>query len=139
MFPVIPITDQIFLPTYITIISLIYTLSLFWLLKRSKQYGFSARVALDSAFAVMIGGFVGARLFHVFYEAFDYYQQDWMRVFYIWHGGFVFYGGAIGALIAVYFYTRISRIHFMDLADMYAIVFSVGYGFGRIACFLNGC
>jgi phosphatidylglycerol:prolipoprotein diacylglycerol transferase len=87
----------------------------------------------------MVSGFVGARLFHVFYENFDYYLENPINILTIWNGGFVFYGGAIGVLIATSVFIRIKKMNFLRWADLFAPVFAFGYAIGRFGCFLNGC
>src|SRR5690606_9254272 len=88
---------------------------------------------------VMIGGFVGARLFHVFYEAWDVYRDNPWLIVQFWRGGFVFYGGFAGALVAAWMTLRLKKESFLEWANFFAPVIAVTYAIGRIGCFLNGC
>jgi phosphatidylglycerol:prolipoprotein diacylglycerol transferase len=82
---------------------------------------------------------MGARLFHIFYEEPSYYWQHPARVFFIWQGGFVWYGGCLTALGAGWLWCRSTKISFLAWSDFFSPMAAVGYGLGRIACFLNGC
>ena len=139
MFPVIKITDSLNLPVYLLIVSLIYTFSLFWIIKRSEKLNFSREHTLNLSLMIMLGGFLGARLLHVLYEEPLYYKENISNIFKFWQGGFVFYGGAIGAFVFSFTYINHKKISFHKWADFFTPVFSLGYVFGRIACFLNGC
>jgi prolipoprotein diacylglyceryl transferase len=55
---------------------------------------------------VVIATIVGARLGHVFFYSWDYYSQNIGEILMIWKGGLASHGGAIGILVALYFYSR---------------------------------
>ena len=139
MAPFIHLTDTVSLPTYLLIISLAYTIAVIWAFYRAPKLNMERAIALDLGLMIMMGGFFGARLFHIFYENFDYYMLFPWDVFKIWQGGFVFYGGFIGALLACIAYAKLRKIDFWEWADFYAPILAFGYGFGRLGCFLNGC
>lgn len=55
-------------------------------------------------------------------------------------GGMVFYGGFIGATLALKIYIKFSKIHDRHiLSDIFAISVPLFHTFGRIGCFLGGC
>ena len=54
-------------------------------------------------------------------------------------GGFVFYGGLIGAIVGLYIYSKQRWNRFFDLLDTYASIFPLGQAIGRIGCYFNGC
>ena len=66
-----------------------------------------------------------------------------LQFFKIWDGGIVFYGSAIGELIAGIIARRrfLSRfnISMFTLADVVAPSIAIGLCLGRVGCFLNGC
>jgi phosphatidylglycerol:prolipoprotein diacylglycerol transferase len=95
--------------------------------------------AIDLALAVLIGGFLGARLLHIFFEEFELYRLNPMAVLYIWNGGFVYLGGVVGALVASVLFCKVKNEPFWFWADIATLPIAFGYGLGRIACFLNGC
>lgn len=139
MYPVIRLSETIHLPTYLLLLSLVYCAGIFWVMARARSKDFPLATALDFSLAIMLGGFLGARLFHVAWEAPQHYLSNPIDVFRIWQGGFVFYGGLIGAFLATWALSSFKKISFLDWADFFAPVLSLGYAVGRLACFLNGC
>ena len=53
--------------------------------------------------------------------------------------GYVFYGGLIGIIAGIAFYTHYRRLPMLVFANVLAIVIPLFHGFGRIGCFLAGC
>lgn len=87
----------------------------------------------------MVGALLGSRGLHIFYEDFDYYREHPLDVFKVWQGGFVFYGGLLGAFLGLLIFTRIKKESTWKWLDFYAPVTALGYAIGRIGCFLTGC
>jgi len=127
------------LPTYNILISLIFCVLVWYVNGRALKKNYSGTTALDLTITVLLAGAVGARLLHIIYEAPQYYLEDPWRVFYIWHGGFVFFGGVLGALLGAWIALKIKGQSFPMWADFAAPVVSLGYILGRFACFLTGC
>jgi len=139
VFPVIEISNDVFLPTYLLLISAVYCFALLWIYRRAVNQGFAVNATLDLSLYIMIGGFVGARLLHVVYENPNYYLENPLDIFKIWQGGFVFYGGALGVLAAALIWLKKNGQAFGPWADLFAPVIAGGYALGRIGCFLAGC
>lgn len=53
--------------------------------------------------------------------------------------GMVFYGGLIGAILAVIIYTKIKRLNFWDYMDAWAPSAGIILFFARMGCFFAGC
>lgn len=140
MYPLIPITKSVALPTYYFILSLTVCLGLVWLTRRAQRLHLSRKISLDLSLIVMMSGFLGGRLFHIFYEDFSYYREDPWRALQIWNGGFVFYGGALlaGCLSLIYLYLT-DKKHLKNYLDLFAPVLSLSYMLGRFACLFAGC
>ncbi len=139
MFPLIQLGPDFFIPTYFFWISFTYSLCFIYLTYRAEKLDMPRVLALDVAFAAMAGGFVGARLFSVFYEEWPYYRAHPLEIVKFWHGGFVFYGGLFGAIAAAFILLWIKKEKFWPWADLFAPILSLGYAVGRIGCFLAGC
>lgn len=137
--PTLNFGGGLILPTYPLFISLLFTGIIFYINKRAFKRDHSAATALDLFLWVVIGGTLGARLFHVLYEAPAYYMQNPLHVFYFWQGGFVFYGGVIAGFFAGWLNLKIKKQSFPLWLDFFTPVISLGYAFGRWACFLAGC
>lgn len=126
-------------PTYLFLISLAYCIGVVWISARARSHNMDYKLSLDLALLFMIGSLAGARLLHVIYERPDIYIADPVRVFEIWKGGFVYYGGAILATLLCYLLVRYKKQSFLVWADLYTPLFPFGYGLGRLGCFFAGC
>jgi len=140
LYPLIHLTEDLNIPSFFLVISLVVTMGLFWIAQRSDRYGIPKKNILDLSLLLMISSLLGGRVFHVVYENLEYYGQNPVRIFYLWEGGFVFYGGMIFSLISAIAYLKFIHapkkgIYF----DAFAPVLSFVYGFGRLGCFLAGC
>lgn len=94
----------------------------------------------------MLGAFLGAKLLYLLTVF-----PDLLRDFHLLAtrptqfltqyilGGFVFYGGLLGALLAGYLYCRVSRVSFWPILGRVLPVLPLIHGFGRIGCFFTGC
>ena len=139
MHPLIHITDSFALPTYLVFMSLIYSISIIWIFIRSKKLNLNPKIAMDISIAIMIGGLIGARLAHVFYEHLDYYMQYPQEIYKVWNGGFVFYGGLIGGFLSSYIYVIQKKEDPLQWMDAFAPLLAIGYGIGRLGCLFAGC
>jgi phosphatidylglycerol:prolipoprotein diacylglycerol transferase len=140
LYPFIHLAEGLDIPTYFLVISLVVSAGLFWVVRRCEIYNLPKKNVLDLSLLLMLSALLGARLFHAVYENFDFYRQYPVRFFYLWEGGFVFYGGMILAFIAAFAYLHFIRAPQKgDYFDTFAPVLSFTYGFGRIGCFLAGC
>lgn len=127
------------LPTYFVVISALITGVVFWINQRSYKKQYSGSTAFDLFFAVMISGFLGARLFHVVFEEWNYYRQDPVQILMFWQGGFVFYGGLIFGVLGGWLALQWKKQSFPLWLDFFTPLVSLGYAGGRVACFLTGC
>jgi len=127
------------IPTYFLYLSVLFSALAFLLPWWAHRYNQNVLHALNLALTIMIVGFLGARIFHVFFESPEIYLQDPKLIFLIWQGGFVFYGGAIPAFLAAALYVKIYKLDFATWADFWAPIAAFAYGAGRVACLLSGC
>ena len=97
----------------------------------------------------MIGIMAGARLGHcLFYEPSYYLSYPLEMILpitfppdggikFIGYQGLASHGGALGLLIALYFYSRKTKHSIIDTIDLIAVVAALGSGFIRLANFMN--
>lgn len=85
----------------------------------------------------LIGGFVGARLFHVV-DRWDLYAGNPVSALYIWEGGLAIYGGLVGGVLSGLIYAWRQGLPFWRVADGAAPGLILGQGLGRLACIPNG-
>jgi phosphatidylglycerol:prolipoprotein diacylglycerol transferase len=89
---------------------------------------------------LLLGGILGARvMFIVTYWQDEFAGKPWWEIFMIQRGGLVFYGGLIGASLAVIVFALLKKVSVWKLADILAPSIALGSMFGRIGCLMNGC
>jgi phosphatidylglycerol:prolipoprotein diacylglycerol transferase len=94
--------------------------------------------AAELFFYAVLSGFLGSRILYVLIN-FDVFRQDPTRVFNIWEGGLVFYGGLFPAAMVAFWYMRRHGLPLWKLADLISPLIALGLSFGRVGCFLAGC
>jgi phosphatidylglycerol:prolipoprotein diacylglycerol transferase len=87
-------------------------------------------------FAAAVGGLIGARLLFILEEWNHFLRSPWD--FILSGAGFSWYGGLIGGILAVSWWVRWHRIPWPKATDITAPAIALGYGVGRIGCFLAG-
>ena len=114
-------------------------LSLFLMSRRALKEGFpKADEVLDIAFTILVWGFLGARLFYVI-QNLSYYAAEPLKIFAVWEGGLIFYGGVLAALVGFWLTVRKLNVSFWKALDFIVPYGALAHAFGRIGCFLNGC
>lgn len=113
--------------------------------RRAPRAGLAGERIVDAGVWLILGAVVGARALYVV-SYWDTLFSDplfpnaaWTEVFMVQRGGLVYYGGLIGACLACVLYARARKLALWKLADVFAPSIALGYVFGRIGCFLNGC
>src|SRR5512135_2770023 len=112
-----------------------------------KRRGKDPEMVWDLLVYLIIGGVIGARLWHIFTPPPSSIAQGFTTQFYlthpldalaIWKGGLGIPGTIIGGLIALYLYTRSNKsISFVDWADIAAPCLALGQAIGRWGNFFN--
>jgi phosphatidylglycerol:prolipoprotein diacylglycerol transferase len=124
---------------YYLLIGLDCIILLFWVIKRSKKMQLSVGNALDLTALLMLSAFIGARFFHVLYEEPNFYKENPQRVLQIWYGGFVFYGGFLGAVVSGILWLKYKKLDLLTWMDFFAPMGAFAYAFGRLSCVMAGC
>lgn len=111
----------------------------FWLVtKEATRKGFAKESIYDLAIWVVVGGMIGARLFHVIDHWPDVFSKDPGRIFAIWEGGLAIWGGIVGGLITLAFIALRKRWNLARLLDSFAPGVVLGQAIGRFACIITG-
>jgi phosphatidylglycerol:prolipoprotein diacylglycerol transferase len=92
--------------------------------------------AVGMVAVAVVAGIVGAKLWHVIDTPMEFREQGWSVLWdtagFAWFGGLVF---GISALVFQGWWAKIGGLRTLDLAAPAA---AIGYGIGRIGCFLSG-
>ena len=86
----------------------------------------------------VIGGIIGARLFHVIDKWSTIYQYDPKQILYFWEGGLSLYGALVGGFVFGITYAAIRKLPLGKVADLAAPGMVLGQAIGRIGCLING-
>lgn len=90
-----------------------------------------------------LGGFLGAKLLYLLVSA---PQIEWGRIFRdpdyfraVIQGGFVFYGGLIGGILAGFLCAKLHKINVLAYFEEYIYLLPLIHAFGRLGCHMAGC
>lgn len=86
---------------------------------------------------LVLGGFVGARLFHVFVFQWDYYQYHPNEIIKIWEGGIAIQGALLFGAVVLLLYAKVKKTKFFKLTDTISLGLPLGQAIGRIGNFFN--
>lgn len=112
-------------------------LTCIWVLRKElRRKNFPADWANNIVIVAAIAGIIGARIYFIL-EYFDEFLQDPLSMIFT-GSGLTWYGGFIAAFIAVIITLRKLPAPTLVLADLVAPLLLLGYGIGRIGCFLSG-
>ncbi|MBX2994366.1 MAG: prolipoprotein diacylglyceryl transferase [Bdellovibrionaceae bacterium] len=125
--------------TYLIYQSLLYTALVIYAYFRIDRHEVDFKTAWNLVLIIMVGGFIGGRLFHVVYEYPSLYLEHPMQILRFWEGGFVFFGGFLVAMAGFAGYIFWKHEPFLRWADFFAPIIALGYAFGRLGCLIAGC
>lgn len=104
--------------------------------KRAKNMRLSVDIVSGLVLAVIIFGFLGAKLLYCIVEIKSIISSP---ILILSGGGFVVYGGIIGGILAAMVYCKMKKVSFLQYFDLLVPSVAIAQGFGRIGCFLAGC
>ena len=153
--------------------------------REARRQGLDGSKVLDLSFWMLVTGLLGSRVLYVALNARTFASicagggddvvaarsvgrviGDCTRVFQVWEGGLVFYGGFIAACLVAFAFARRQGWSFIDgnpqrvpipsrdgvhrgdpgtlrafwaLGDLFAPSLAIGHAFGRLGCFTAGC
>ena len=110
-----------------------------WLVSlEAKKRGFDDNIIYNLCVLLLVSGIISARIFYVVLS-WDYFKADPLEIIRLQHGGLVWFGGLIGAVISSALFLKINRLPVMQMIDLFAPYVALGQAIGRIGCFFNGC
>lgn len=101
-----------------------------------RLFKINAETILDLSFYLIIGGLVGARLYHVGLE-WAYYAKNYWEIVMVWQGGLAIHGGVLGGLIVILVFARLKKINFWYLTGAVAPALLLGQMIGRWGNYFN--
>jgi phosphatidylglycerol---prolipoprotein diacylglyceryl transferase len=98
--------------------------------REMERRGFSSDPVPDIVAATLVGFIVGAKVYYAILT------HSWSSIF--TRGGFVFWGGFAGSVIAGALMIRHKKLRFWHIADVFCIGLAGGYSVGRTGCWAVG-
>jgi len=98
--------------------------------------GYDKKVWYDMLFYSLLGGFIGARLYHIILEL-PYYLKNPLEIFQVWHGGLAIHGGIIGGGLVVYYFAKKNKWAVLSILDILVIAMPLGQALGRWGNYFN--
>ncbi|NLX14496.1 MAG: prolipoprotein diacylglyceryl transferase [Phycisphaerales bacterium] len=127
------------IPAYVAMVMIALLVGVWWAGRLARKFKADPEVILNMGILILVFYVIGARTFYVIHYWETEFAQDPKRAFFIWGGGFEFYGGFIGAFTACCLYLLIARLPIRLYADLFAPPLMLGAGLGRLGCYLFGC
>lgn len=112
----------------------------------AKRRGKDSNLVWDILPWLLVGGIIGARLWHVFTPSASnvamglttkYYLTHPLQILMIWNGGLGIPGALIGGALALWIYCRATKQKFLEWADIIAPSLLIGQAIGRWGNFIN--
>jgi phosphatidylglycerol:prolipoprotein diacylglycerol transferase len=107
-------------------------------LAKEKKLSLSRDDIGDVVFYLIIGIVLGARVIYILFYNLGYYVSNPLEMLALWHGGLSFHGGFLGAIVAIYLFSRKKKMHFYEISDMVVVPAALALVLGRIGNFING-
>jgi phosphatidylglycerol---prolipoprotein diacylglyceryl transferase len=113
-------------------------LAAYWLLRADLlRRGMSERIDAERLIAVpCLAGIAGAKLYHLLESPHDFLTHP-LGLFFS-QFGFAWFGGLIAGFLSFLWLSWRCRIPLLSLLDVASPAAALGYGIGRIGCFLSG-
>jgi phosphatidylglycerol:prolipoprotein diacylglycerol transferase len=126
-----------------------------WLAAREAQRrGHNPDIVWDMLIYLMIGGIIGARLWHVFTPMSNILVRDTntgqmvnpyfaggtihiLDILAIWKGGLGIPGAVVAGALVLYFYSKANQLNFAEWADIIAPSLALGQAIGRWGNYFN--
>lgn len=114
--------------------------------RRAKLRGHDPEVVWDLLIYLIVGGVIGARIWHIFTPPPSSIEQGFTTGYYlthpfdaisIWNGGLGIPGAVIGGALVLWWYSRKHNLNFLEWADISVPSLALGQAIGRWGNFFN--
>lgn len=110
-----------------------------WIAQRQgRRGGIEPEVVSDAVVWVGLAALVGGRLLYVIQNELGSLAAHPTLLLMVWMGGLSFYGGLIGALIALAVFARRRGLSVLAVFDVAAPAAAIGQAIGHIGCLIGG-
>ena len=106
--------------------------------RESKKYNLNTETISNFCFWLLVSGIVGARILYCLLNPRLFIKKP-LEILMLHHGGLVWYGGLIVAILVGSIYLRKRKLPVLKVMDFIIPYIALGHAIGRVGCFLNGC
>ena len=136
MYPTLFSIGELHFHSYAIFLSAGFLAVVFLIVRENYRQPNPAPITPIGGLLVFLGGFLGARIYFILqYKGIEYLHE----ALYLWSGGLVFYGGAIGGFLGGVIYVLFVRAPVLQVADLAISYVPLAHAIARVGCFLNGC
>ena len=137
MYPILIDINGFQITTYGLMVAIAFATLWLCVVSRGQKLGYSQEFLQNLITLNVIAAFVFARLLYIITVWDEFTHNPWSIIFS--RDGYVFYGGFIGAILILIWYTRRRKLSVAGILDLFAPFVALAQGIGRIGCFLFGC
>jgi len=106
--------------------------------REGRRRGIQPQIVSDAVIWAGAAALVGGRLLYVVQNELGSVAQHPAHILMVWMGGLSFYGGLIGALLALAIFARRRGLASLALLDVAAPAAAIGQAIGHIGCLIGG-
>ncbi len=106
-------------------------------IRRAKHKGIAREEIYSLTLWVVLGGLLGARLFHVI-DRWEYYAGNPLNILQLQQGGLAIWGALAGGGLALLVYAKVRRLSLGRLVDAVTPGLLVAQIIGRLGCIVTG-
>ncbi len=106
--------------------------------REARRRGIGGTTFETGVYWVAIPAALGARTLYILQNGLGQVGADPLHFLMIWEGGFSFYGGVIGAAVALGIFARRRGLSLAQLGDVAAPAAALGMAIGHFGCLISG-
>lgn len=112
-----------------------------WLMEiQAKKQHLKADDFYSLSWVILLGGIIGARLYHVIME-FNLYQDQLWQILKVWQGGMSIIGGVMGGVLSLWAFLKLhylgKKVKFLAILDLSIFGLPVAQAIGRWGNYFN--
>jgi len=126
--------------TYGVLVATGFLLGLWYGTRQAPTVGLRPEFIWNLGIYAILIGLVSSKLWLLLSE-WDYYAANPGQIFTIqtFQSAGTFYGGLLGAMVWIVFYTRLHKAPLLAVLDVSSAPLALGHSIGRLGCFVAGC
>jgi phosphatidylglycerol---prolipoprotein diacylglyceryl transferase len=139
MFPILFTVGPLTISSFGVFLSASFLFGAFLIWRLARGWELDEEKVLDLILLSFFGGILGARIWFVLFNLSFFANDLYKAVLITKYPGLSFWGGFLGGLLTLLFFSRRLSLSFSQAADLGAIGLLGGIILGDIGCLLSGC